>query len=142
MEIGESVTYMQLTSILGWNPRDTGIIGRARKIVLRECGHVFEVDRGVGLTRTDETGKMGVVRSNVRKISNRARDSAEILNSVQFDKLDESGRASFAVNAAVVQAIASESSGEKYKRLRKVAEASPVGSFADIAKLLGPPSCQ
>lgn len=108
--IGETVTYDELTALIGRDirsPRAMGRLTTARRAVLHENNIVFGVIQKIGLKRLDDIEIVATGQQSVNRIKNLARRCVERLTIGvrEFDKLPNEAKVRHNTYVSMVGAV-------------------------------------
>jgi hypothetical protein len=138
LRAAEAPTYKELQQVISENPQQE----RGRQIILaarrdlEDEGIFFKVLQNKGLQRCDDPQKNTLVANGVRSIRRKTRRLEKAHISIDFEKLQELERLTYAAHGAIV-GILKQATGLKFNKAvkKRVADGS-VFEQPDLNKLL------
>lgn len=141
IEIGATVTWDDLSSVIGRDVRDSGYsaLTTARRRVQIDDGMIFDAVHTIGLKRLTDIEIVSSGQSFVDRVRRIARKGAKRLLSVKdFDKLPNNVKVSHNAYASLLGAITQVSSESKVRMLEKhvqnTQQALPLAKTLEVFK--------
>jgi predicted AAA+ superfamily ATPase len=124
-EVGELVTYEELSTIIGRDVRENGRASllSARRVAKRDDRIVFGVIQTQGIIRLDDNEIVDTADAVLKTIGKRERNAAQTIAASNYESLDPEHRVRHNTSMSMMGALASLSKPSAYKRIRSAVEA-------------------